>query len=73
VIIGDDLTVDSNGNLTTNISATKDPMLKRSPENFDRHVRNIYRTLLTRGMKGCWVYFVDKKLEQYTRRYMQNL
>ncbi|HLO60130.1 MAG TPA: DUF2075 domain-containing protein [Bacteroidales bacterium] len=61
VIIGDDLTVDSNGNLTTNIAATKDPMLKRSPENFDRHVRNIYRTLLTRGMKGCWVCFTNQE------------
>ncbi len=66
VIIGNDLCVNkSTGLLCTDINATKDPMLKRSPDNFDRHVRNIYRTLLTRGMKGCYVYFTNKETERY--------
>ena len=30
-------------------------------------VRNTYRTLMTRGMKGCYVYFTDKALEHYVR------
>jgi hypothetical protein len=69
VIIGNDLCVDKNtGKISAYITATKDPMLKRSPENFEKHVKNIYRTLLTRGMKGCYVYFKDKETEEYFRR-----
>ncbi|HTN18760.1 MAG TPA: DNA/RNA helicase domain-containing protein, partial [Chitinophagaceae bacterium] len=26
-------------------------------------IKNTYRTLMTRGMKGCYVYFEDKELE----------
>lgn len=68
VIIGNDLCVDGKtGKISADISATKDSMLKRSPENFEKHVKNIYRTLLTRGMKGCYVYFTDKETEKYFR------
>jgi len=28
-------------------------------------IKNTYRTLMTRGSKGCYVYFCDKKLEEY--------
>ncbi|MEJ8841512.1 DUF2075 domain-containing protein [Lacibacter sp. H375] len=30
-------------------------------------IKNTYRTLMTRGMKGCYVYCVDKELERYLR------
>ncbi len=28
-------------------------------------IKNTYRTLMTRGMKGCYVYFTDKETEKY--------
>jgi uncharacterized protein len=28
-------------------------------------IKNTYRTLMTRGMKGCYIYCVDKELEKY--------
>ncbi|MCK5392804.1 MAG: DUF2075 domain-containing protein [Candidatus Omnitrophica bacterium] len=28
-------------------------------------IKNTYRTLMTRGLKGCYVYFVDKEMERY--------
>ena len=59
--------------LSADITATKDPMLKRIPENFEKHVKNIYRTLLTRGMKGCYVYFTDKETEEYFRGRMEKI
>lgn len=72
VIIGNDLCVDPiTGKLSADITATRDPMLRRSPENFEKHVKNIYRTLLTRGMKGCYVYFTDKKTEMFFRGKME--
>ena len=34
----------------------------------DTIIKNTYRTLMTRGMKGCYVYCVDKNLAQYIER-----
>lgn len=31
----------------------------------DLIIKNTYRTLMTRGMKGCFVYFTEKSLEQH--------
>lgn len=33
----------------------------------DAIIKNTYRTLMTRGQKGCYVYFVDKDTERYVR------
>lgn len=72
VIIGKDLVYDPSTNvLKADISATRDPMLKKHPANFETHVKNIYRVLMTRGMKGCYLYFVDKDTERYFRERME--
>jgi len=34
----------------------------------DEIIRNTYRTLMTRGMKGCYVYFEDKKTAEYFKK-----
>ncbi|MEI7512757.1 MAG: DUF2075 domain-containing protein [Candidatus Uhrbacteria bacterium] len=36
-------------------------------EKADAIIKNTYRTLMTRGMKGCYVYFTDKETEKYFR------
>jgi DUF2075 family protein len=36
----------------------------------DLIIKNTYRTLMTRGMKGCYVYFVDNALAQYVRSHI---
>lgn len=33
----------------------------------DLIIKNTYRTLMTRGIKGCYVYFTDKVTEDYVR------
>ncbi|GIM28440.1 ATPase AAA [Clostridium polyendosporum] len=33
----------------------------------DEIIKNTYRTLMTRGMKGCYIYCVDKKLSNYLK------
>jgi hypothetical protein len=43
----------------------KDPQGTR--ERLDAIIKNTYRTLMTRGQKGCYVYFVDDE----TRRYFE--
>lgn len=70
VIVGPDLKYDAkNDCLITNLDGSKDPTLKkkRDRDKFDEYVRNIYRVLMSRGMKGCYVYFVDKDVENYFR------
>lgn len=39
--------------------------LKNNPELLSVLVRNIYKTLMTRAIKGCYVYFCDKDVERY--------
>jgi len=72
VIIGPDLRYDKyTDSLYGDITATKDPTLKKDPKNFDNYVKNIYRVLLTRGMLGCYVFFVDKETELFFRKRME--
>ncbi|MFT7645141.1 MAG: DUF2075 family protein [Candidatus Paceibacteria bacterium] len=73
VIIGDDLNFDSEKELfSTDHSKYKDKTgkkgLREEPEELNRLVRNIYKVLMTRGMKGCYVYFTDKKVEEYFKK-----
>jgi DUF2075 family protein len=36
----------------------------------DEIIRNTYRTLMTRGMKGCFVYFSDPATAEYFKTRM---
>lgn len=72
VIIGEDLQYNpATNSLVGDISKTADPTLRRDRENFENYVKNIYRVLLSRGLIGCFVYFVDKKAEDYFRSRME--
>jgi DUF2075 family protein len=77
VIIGADLKMEG-GQLATNPQgrAKSDKSLngyvgesKINPEvanaKADELIRNTYRTLMSRGMKGCYVYFVDPQVKKY--------
>jgi len=71
VIVGNDLKYDhKTDSLIGNVEGTQDPTLKRAQSDFDKYVKNIYRVLMSRGMKGCCVYFVDKEVEKYFKRHM---
>lgn len=39
------------------------------PVELDIYIKNIYKTLLTRGIRGTYVYVVDKALRDYMRQY----
>ncbi len=38
--------------------------LKRSPD-YLKMIKNVYRVLLSRGIKGCYIYFCDKDTERF--------
>lgn len=48
-----------------------DTIVKRSGEKFTDLVKNTYRVLLSRGMKGCYVHFMDKETERFFRSRME--
>lgn len=79
VIIGDDMRYE-NGHIVTDFTkrAKTDQSLKgikglykSNPEKAlseaDEIIKNTYRTLMTRGMKGCYIYCTDKALADYLR------
>ena len=41
--------------------------LKNQRARLTAYVKNVYRVLLSRGMKGCYVYCVDKNLQKYIK------
>lgn len=52
-------------------------LLKEDPEEAKEKIRaiikNTYRTLMTRGMKGCYVYFTDKETEKYFKNHLKQM
>ena len=79
VIIGDDMRYE-NGAVITDFTkrAKTDQSLKgikkiykenpeRAQKLADEILKNTYRTLMTRGMKGCYVYCTDSKLATYLK------
>lgn len=46
-------------------------MMKRDPEGtkklISQIIKNTYRTLMTRGMKGCYLYVMDEALKEYIK------
>lgn len=82
VIIGADMRIED-GRLVTNptgrskmdrsIRGWKNLMKAepaRTRDRLDRIIRNTYRTLMTRGMKGCFVYCSDPAVAEYFRKRM---
>lgn len=68
VIIGKDLIYDPDRKEWMGLPENSaDQALKRDKEKFLAHVKNVYRTLLTRGMKGVYVYFMDQDTEDFFR------
>jgi DUF2075 family protein len=68
VIWGPDLRYDPNlGTWIGDPAASADTVVKRSKESFLELVKNTYRVLLTRGMKGCYVYFMDDATRNFVR------
>jgi len=75
VIVGDDMHYDKQTmQFSTDHTKYKDKTGKKGmqdkPEELNRLIRNIYKVLMTRGMRGCYVYFTDKNVEEYFKRRM---
>lgn len=71
VIFGNDLLYrELEGGWIADTSASFDSVVKRSKATFLANVKNTYRVLFSRGMRGCYVYFVDRATENFFRSRM---
>lgn len=85
VIIGPDL-IARNGKIITvpEARASTDKsihgwkkLMEKDPETtkkrLDLIIKNTYRTLMTRGTKGCYVYFTDKETGEYFKKHLSGI
>ena len=82
VIVGPDLSYNNNRVITDGFKRSPNDqslkgfkaMVRKNPtealQAADAIIKNTYRTLMTRGMKGCYVYFCDKALADHFRDLM---
>ncbi len=80
VIIGPDLIVRDDKVISDPLSRARQDrsihgfkkMLKETPdqarEKADRIIKNTYRALMTRGLKGCYIYCTDQETREYFKR-----
>ncbi len=80
VIVGDDIRYEKDHVVTDfNKRAKTDQSLKgikklysKSPEEANKRadeiIKNTYRTLMTRGMKGCYIYCTDPGMSEYLKQ-----
>jgi DUF2075 family protein len=72
VIFGKDLVYDlDNHTWKGQTQYSADPVVSKTREQFTGFAKNSYRVLLSRGMKGCYVYFQDKDTERFVRSRME--
>ncbi len=72
VIFGEDLEYDTvTHTWEAHPENSYDSVVKRSGPRFLDLVKNTYRVLLTRGMKGCFVHFLDPDTERYVSSRME--
>jgi DUF2075 family protein len=71
VIFGNDLVYDLDRQIWMGRPENSgDPVVRRSRDKFIDLVKNTYRVLLSRGLKGCYIYFLDKDTERFFKSRM---
>jgi DUF2075 family protein len=80
VIVGSDLlyrsgklvtAVENRSNMDRSVRGYRTAMRthpQETAELVDRLIRNTYRTLMTRGLKGCFIHCVDSETQEYFKR-----
>lgn len=64
VILGPDIRFDKESRRIVGVPG-KTHSLGQGDKDFDLHIKNIYRVLMSRGKRGCYLYCCDKVLSEY--------
>ena len=71
VIFGNDLVYNTKEKKWETIpEASFDTQVKRGNPNLTRHLKNVYRILMSRAHEGVYVYFMNKDTENYFRSHL---
>lgn len=78
VILGKDIYYDPanhtvNGDYANYYDKTGKVGLKNKPDELSRYIKNIYRVLMTRGIKGCAIFCCDKNMQAYMRERLKTV
>jgi len=68
VIIGPDLDYDPQNDTLVAVPGKNMDVKTGDAELYDRHIKNIYRVLLTRGTKGCFVFSCNPGVKEYLKQ-----
>lgn len=68
VIIGPDLDYDPSTGTLVAVQGMNMDVKTGDAEIYEKHIKNIYRVLLTRGVKGCYIYCCNPGVAEYFER-----
>ncbi len=71
VIFGPDLVYRDGEGWVGIKDALHDKKVKSAKDDLTRLLKNTYRVLMTRGMKGCYVHFMDEETKAYWRAHVE--
>ncbi|MCK5599095.1 DUF2075 domain-containing protein [bacterium] len=76
ILVGDDLKINISdmklgANWTSYFDSVGKSGLKDKPEELSKLIRNIYKILFTRGIRGCYVHFTNKEIEKYFKQHLE--
>lgn len=72
IIFGKDLVHDNDKNQwIAHKENSYDNMAKINNNEFAKHLKNVYRVLMSRAHLGCYVYFCDKETEAYFKKHIK--
>ena len=56
------------------IDKLKDTNVKRGTEEeaVEEYMINTYKTLLERGIKGCYIYACDESMQEYLKKFVES-
>ena len=75
VIIGKDLSYNKEKNkIEVHTNELKDTNVKRGTDEktVQEYIINTYKVLLSRGIRGCFIYACDDNMQEYLNKYIEN-
>ena len=71
VILGPDIKYDEENDCLVGVMGNNIAVTSNDPETYNRHIRNAYRVLMSRGKRGCFIYSCDPKVSAFFMKCME--
>ncbi len=71
VIIGPDLDYDSENDILVAVPGKNMDVKTGNAQEYEKHIKDVYRVLLTRGIKGCYVYSCNPRVSDFFKKALE--